>query len=130
MPLLDAYQGINEGGLDAFVAKINPSGVTGAQLLYSTYLGGSGDDVGYGVAVDSSPDAYVTGSTTSTDFNAGTTGTDSHYRPRTVAERTPSSQNSEYPAPAPAAPHSRSSDLLYLSRRRGNGRRDRGHGGQ
>jgi hypothetical protein len=75
MPLLDAYQGINEGGFDAFVAKINPSGVTGAQLIYSTYLGGSGDDVGFGVAVDTTPDAYVTGWTTSTDFNAGTTGT-------------------------------------------------------
>lgn len=75
MPLLDAYQGLNEGGFDAFVAEINPSGVTGAQLLYSTYLGGSGDDVGFGIAVDSSPNAYVTGWTTSTDFNAGTTGT-------------------------------------------------------
>ena len=75
MPLLNAYQGLNEGGFDAFVAKINPSGVTGGQLLYSTYLGGSGDDVGFGVAVDSSPDAYVTGWTTSTDFNAGNTGT-------------------------------------------------------
>jgi hypothetical protein len=75
IPLLNAYQGLNEGGFDAFVAKINPSGVTGGQLLYSTYLGGSGDDVGFGVAVDSSPDAYVTGWTTSTDFNAGTTGT-------------------------------------------------------
>ena len=75
MPLLNAYQGLNEGGFDAFVAKINPSGVTGAQLIYSTYLGGSGNDVGFGVAVDSSPDAYITGWTTSTDFNAGTTGT-------------------------------------------------------
>ncbi|MGD0514648.1 MAG: SBBP repeat-containing protein [Terriglobales bacterium] len=75
MPLLDAYQGLNEGGFDVFVAKINPSGVVGGQLLYSTYLGGSGDDVGFGVAVDSSPDTYVTGWTTSTDFNAGNTGT-------------------------------------------------------
>jgi hypothetical protein len=54
--------------LDAFVAKINPSASSGAQLLYSTYLGGTGDDVGYGVAVDSGLSAYVTGSTTSTDF--------------------------------------------------------------
>jgi hypothetical protein len=69
MPLLDAYQALNEGGLDAFVVKLNPNGVTGTQLLYATYLGGSGDDVGYGVAVDSTGDAYVTGSTSSTDFN-------------------------------------------------------------
>ena len=75
LPLLNAYQAINEGRLDAFVAKFNPAGVTGTQLLYSTYLGGSGDDVGYAMAVDSSDDAYVAGSTSSTDFNVtGTTG--------------------------------------------------------
>jgi hypothetical protein len=53
---------------DAFVAKINPAAASGSQLLYSTYLGGTGDDVGYGVAVDSGLSAYVTGSTSSTDF--------------------------------------------------------------
>jgi hypothetical protein len=76
LPLLNAYQATNKGGLDVFVAKFNPAGVVGSQLLYSTYLGGSLDDVGYGVAVDSSGDAYVTGSTASTDFNVtGTTST-------------------------------------------------------
>ena len=69
MPLLNAYQATNEGGYDVFVAKINPAGVTGTQLLYATYLGGSGDDIGYGIAVDSGGDTYVTGSTTSIDFN-------------------------------------------------------------
>ena len=75
MPLLNAYQVTNKGGLDAFLTKINPAGVTGTQLLYSTYLGGSGDDVGYAVAVDSAPNAYVVGSTTSTDFNGAAIGT-------------------------------------------------------
>lgn len=75
MPLLNAFQAINEGGLDVFVAKINPSGVTGTQLVFSTYIGGSGDDVGYGIAVDSTPNTYVVGSTTSTNFNAGTVST-------------------------------------------------------
>jgi hypothetical protein len=50
---------------DAFVAKLNSAG---SALVYSTYLGGSGDDEGYGIAVDRTGDAYVTGSTYSTDF--------------------------------------------------------------
>jgi hypothetical protein len=52
---------------DAFVAKVNPSGTA---LVYSGFLGGSGGDVGYGIAVDSSGNAYVTGETSSSDFPA------------------------------------------------------------
>src|SRR5205823_2936449 len=37
-------------------------------LVYSTYLGGSGDDVGFGIAVDGAGSAYVTGYTSSTNF--------------------------------------------------------------
>jgi hypothetical protein len=47
------------------VTKINPSGTA---LVYSTYLGGTGDEAAYGVAVDSHGDAFVGGQTTSTDF--------------------------------------------------------------
>jgi hypothetical protein len=50
---------------DAFVSKLNASG---SELVYSTYLGGTGSDRGYGIAVDSSGDAYVAGQTGSTDF--------------------------------------------------------------
>ena len=50
---------------DAFVTKINP---TGSALVYSTYLGGSGRGQGYGIAVDSAGNAYVTGNTNSTNF--------------------------------------------------------------
>ncbi|MCX6617417.1 MAG: SBBP repeat-containing protein, partial [Acidobacteria bacterium] len=53
------------GALDVFVAKLN---YTGSSLMFSTYLGGSGDDVGTGIALNSSGSAYVTGSTMSTDF--------------------------------------------------------------
>jgi uncharacterized repeat protein (TIGR01451 family) len=60
---------------DAFVAKINPAASAGAQLLYSSYLGGTGDDVGYGIAVDSGLSVYVTGSTSSTDFTLPTSTT-------------------------------------------------------
>jgi len=58
---------------DAFVAKINPGTTTAPQLLYSTYVGGTADDVGNGVALDSSGNAYITGSTTSSDFPKLTT---------------------------------------------------------
>ena len=50
---------------DAFVTKL---GVTGSTLVYSTYLGGSGNDDGNGIAVDAFGHAYVTGSTTSDNF--------------------------------------------------------------
>ena len=51
--------------LDAFVAKISP---TGTSLVYSTYLGGDDEDRGGGIAVDTAGSAYVCGSTRSTDF--------------------------------------------------------------
>jgi hypothetical protein len=53
------------GRYDAFVVELNPSG---SALLYSTYLGGTGLDVGYAIALDSSGNAYVTGYTESTNF--------------------------------------------------------------
>jgi hypothetical protein len=51
--------------LDAIVFKLDP---TGANLVYATYLGGSDDDEAFGIAVDGSGDAYITGDTFSTDF--------------------------------------------------------------
>ena len=59
------YQTTNAGGWDVFVTKLNASG---SGLMYSTYLGGSDDEVGYGIAVDGSGNAYVTGATVSTNF--------------------------------------------------------------
>jgi hypothetical protein len=55
--------GGNGGGAsDAFVTKVSANGTS---LAYSTYLGGSGDDQGFGIAVDGNGNAYVTGSTSS-----------------------------------------------------------------
>ena len=64
--------GVDTTKLDAFVAKINPSIAGVGSLVYSTYLGGNGDDIGYGVAADSAGNTYVTGSTTSGDWAAPT----------------------------------------------------------
>ena len=50
---------------DAFVAKLNSGG---SNLIFSTYLGGSGMDAGEGIALDSSGNIYVTGYTCSTNF--------------------------------------------------------------
>src|SRR5208337_4190756 len=64
-PTVNPLQPSFGGVVDAFVAKLNP---TGSALVYSTYLGGSGIDGGSGIAVDSAGNAYVTGTTLSTDF--------------------------------------------------------------
>jgi hypothetical protein len=70
-PTKNAIQSKRGGGFDAFVAKFGPSGA----VVYSTYLGGSGDDnlgassLGrIAIAIDDAGNAYVTGDTDSTDF--------------------------------------------------------------
>jgi hypothetical protein len=63
-----AFQPAYSGSSDGFVAKLNPSLVGAASLVYSTYLGGSGTDAGRGIAVDSLAHAYVTGYTNSANF--------------------------------------------------------------
>lgn len=57
------------GGFDAFIAVFNPNATSGnASLLYSSYYGGDGDEIGKGVAVDNDRNAYIVGSTASTDL--------------------------------------------------------------
>src|SRR5262249_22669451 len=53
------------GGEDAFAAKLNAAG---SHLIFSAYLGGTGNDFGSGVAVDSVGNAYEVGQTGSADF--------------------------------------------------------------
>ena len=65
-PTANAFQASLNGSYDAFVTELNAGG---SALVYSSYLGGSGGrDLGYGIAVDSSGSAYVTGVTDSADF--------------------------------------------------------------
>jgi hypothetical protein len=59
------YSGVRLSCLDIFVTRLTPSG---SVLVYSTYLGGRGADEGYGIAVGSPGNAYVTGRTTSPNF--------------------------------------------------------------
>jgi hypothetical protein len=61
-----AFQGAFGGGAtDCFITKIS---ATGTSVLYSSYLGGTDEDTCYGVAVDSTQNAYLTGLTYSADF--------------------------------------------------------------
>jgi len=54
----------SNGGFNAFVAKVNAAGTA---LVYCGYIGGPAEDYGYGIAVDDSGNAYVTGETQSTE---------------------------------------------------------------
>jgi len=78
-PVANAIQTSNSGIYDAFVMKILADG---SGLVYSTYLGGSGEDASTGIAVDSSGNVCVMGMTNSTDFpttNAFLSGTSDSY---------------------------------------------------
>lgn len=61
------YQATQQGSDDIFVGKLNPAG---SALVYSTFIGGSGSEVPFGLALDSRGYAYLTGKTSSTNFPA------------------------------------------------------------
>ena len=58
------------GGWDGFLAEFDPAGI----LLYSSYLGGSGDDYAFGIGLDTAGNVYAAGSTTSTNFPSTAAG--------------------------------------------------------
>ena len=64
-PTKNSIQATNKGGMDSFVTELNPSG---SGLPFSTYLGGSSDDWGWSIGLDSANNVYVAGQTSSTNF--------------------------------------------------------------
>jgi hypothetical protein len=64
-PTLNAYQATRPGNINAYVTELDAAGAT---LLYSTYLGGSVNEYGYGIAVDAAGAVYVAGITSSPNF--------------------------------------------------------------
>ncbi len=64
-PTVGPEQPANGGDNDAYITKFTPDG---SAFVYSTYLGGSGQDSGTGIAVDASGAAYITGVTLSNNF--------------------------------------------------------------
>jgi hypothetical protein len=61
----NALQRQNAGNRDGWLAKLDP---TGSKLLYATFLGGSGEDFAYSIALDAGGAMYVVGETASADF--------------------------------------------------------------
>lgn len=64
-PTLNFFQANTGGQRDIFVSKVDP---TGSTILFSTYLGGASDDVGFDIATDAAGNSYVTGRTESSNF--------------------------------------------------------------
>ncbi len=71
-----AYDTSHNGGEDAVLFKLN---ATGSDLLFSTYLGGSGNDHSYGLVIDGGGIAYITGDTNSSNFPATPGAYDTTY---------------------------------------------------
>lgn len=73
---LSAFDTRLDGNNDLFVTKFNPGG---SALLYSTFLGGSEGDIGYGIALDATGNSYLTGYTNSTNFPTSSGAFDTTY---------------------------------------------------
>jgi hypothetical protein len=102
-PTTNPVQATNAGGMDSFVTELNPSG---SGLLFSTSLGGSGNDYGYGIAVDSACNVYVGGLNNSSNFPTTAGAYDTSSGPGFVSKinlaPSPSFVVSGFPSPTTA----------------------------
>jgi uncharacterized protein (TIGR03437 family) len=118
-----AFQTTNSGSTvsgHAFISKLNASGTA---LIYSTFLGGSSVDAATAIALDSAGNAYVTGSTTSSDFPAA-----SQIQPKLASVNTCGTVNDFPCADAFVAKLNASGNLLIYSTYLGGSGDDRGFG--
>ena len=72
-PILNGLQPTKAGAGDAFLTKVNTNATGAASLIYSTFIGGTNQDQGNGVAVDATGKAYVVGTTNSVATSLGFT---------------------------------------------------------
>ncbi len=94
---LNAFDRTHNGNSDIFVAKLQLNGANAADLLYSTYLGGSKSEWEGDIAVDASSCAYITGRIDSSDFPTTTDAYDTSYNGNDdvfIAKLNPSLQGS------------------------------------
>ena len=97
----------NTANSDAFVAKLNPNVNQGEQLIWSTYVGGTGTDSGTGVALDpGAANVYVVGTTNSTDIatNITTLNTSAAFQRCLDTPVNPASTVTTCPSPSGTAP--------------------------
>ena len=111
------FQGARNGTQNVFVAKITPPlSASPAVLDYATYIGGNGADVPIGIKVDGAGDAFIVGSTSSTNFPVTATA----YQATPLATGTHVFVSELNGGPTPAS----ASTLLYSSYLSGNGTQD------
>ncbi len=79
-PVVNPTQPTRVAGYDAFVSEIDPAQNGAASLVFSTYLGGSSQDLPHAIAVDNSGSIYVAGVTYSPDFPSTTLAYQPFYR--------------------------------------------------
>ncbi|HEV3330984.1 MAG TPA: choice-of-anchor D domain-containing protein, partial [Bryobacteraceae bacterium] len=67
-PIVSPLQATNNGSTNVFVSKINPTAAGASSLVYSTYLGGTGNSIGRGIAIGSLGEIIIAGDTDSSNF--------------------------------------------------------------